>query len=114
MTDQSPEPRDLQTFGKRLDDARAREIAKAPKSSSSSGMGVAFRFSSELVSALVVGFLLGWVLDWIFGTHFLRIVFVCLGAVAGIRNIMRAAAELNAGNEAALQQAPAVSDDEES
>jgi ATP synthase protein I len=113
MTDHSPEPRDLQTFGKRLDEVRAREVPKAKGSSAPTSLGIAFRFSSELVSALIVGFVLGWVLDWIFGTHFLRIVFVCIGAVAGIRNVMRAAKELNAGIETA-PQTPSVPDDEES
>ena len=60
------------------------------------------RFATELVAALVVGGGLGWGMDWLFG-HFgfhtspvFLIVFFVLGAAAGIRNVMRAANEINA------------------
>ena len=65
-------------------------------------MGLAGRFTTELVAALVMGGGLGWGLDWLcgyFGFHtrpvFLVIFFV-LGAAAGIRNVVRAANEINA------------------
>jgi len=80
-------------------------------------MGIAFRFSTELVAGLVVGGGLGWGIDWLMariGFHtrpaFL-IVFFMLGAAAGIRNVMRAAKELNAAMAAPTAQA--VKDDEE-
>ncbi|HEU0096167.1 MAG TPA: AtpZ/AtpI family protein, partial [Rhizomicrobium sp.] len=64
--------------------------------------GIAARFASELVAGLVVGGGLGWGIDWLFG-HFgfhtrpaFMIVFFMLGATAGIRNVMRAATEINA------------------
>jgi ATP synthase protein I len=75
-------------------------------------MGIAFRFGTELGAALFVGAGLGWLLD-----HFLHtspiflIVMFCLGAAAGIRNVMRAAAELNA--RAAASSATAATDKDE-
>jgi ATP synthase protein I len=76
-------------------------------------MGIAFRFATELGAALFVGAGLGWLLD-----HFLHtspiflIVMFCLGAAAGIRNVMRAAAELNA-QAAASHPTAAPNEDEE-
>ena len=65
-------------------------------------MAIAFRFTTEMVAALVVGGALGWGLDWLagrIGFHtrplFLVVMFV-LGAGAGIRNVFRAAKEINA------------------
>ena len=62
--------------------------------------------------AVAVGAGLGWLLD-----HFLHtapifiVVMFLLGAAAGIRNVMRAATELNA--EIAAHPATSVKDDEE-
>jgi len=97
----APDPDRLTELGKRLDELQTRRVAgqKAPPPRQSS---VAFRFATELVAALIVGGGLGWGIDWLFG-HFgfhtrpaFLIVFFMLGAGAGIRNVMRAAAELNA------------------
>ena len=112
MTETPPEPRDLQSLGERLDEARRRE-GQSDQSPPPSQLGIAFRFTTELVSALVVGGVLGWLLDWAFHTRPLFIVVMfCLGAAAGIRNVMRAAKEINA-DMAAAPKAPAVHDDEE-
>jgi ATP synthase protein I len=65
-------------------------------------MGIAGRFATELVAAVVVGGGLGWGIDWLFGYFgfhtrpVFMIVFFVLGAVAGIRNVMRVATEINA------------------
>ena len=64
--------------------------------------GIAGRFATELVAGLVVGGGLGWGVDGLFG-HFgfhtrpvFLLLFFVLGAAAGIRNVMRAANEINA------------------
>ena len=97
----APNPDDLQQLGRRLDESQRRRAAgnKAPPPSQ---MGIAGRFATELVAAVVVGGGLGWGLDWLcghFGFHtrpvFLVIFFV-LGAAAGINNVVRAAKEINA------------------
>ena len=91
----------MRELSTRLDDARKRTgtSAKAPPPTQ---LGIAGRFTTELVAALVVGGGLGWGVDWLFGHFGFRtkpvflIVFFVLGAAAGIRNVMRAASEINA------------------
>jgi ATP synthase protein I len=97
----APGPDDLNELGKRLDETQKRHAA-ANRRPPPSQMGIAGRFATELVAAMVVGGGLGWGIDWLagrFGFHtrpvFLLMFFV-LGAGAGIRNVMRAAAEINA------------------
>ena len=116
MSDTGPD--DLKRLGARLDDAQQR-LAPRTNQPPPTQAGIAFRFSTELVAALVVGGAIGWGLDWLFG-HFgihtkpwLLIVFVVLGAAAGIRNVMRAAKEINA-QFANQGSASAARDDEES
>ena len=107
----APDPDKLTDLGKRLDELKTRQGARA-KGPPPSQSSIAFRFASELVAALVVGGGLGWGIDWLcghFGYHTrpaFVIVFFVLGAAAGIRNVMRAAHEINA--EIAAKQ---VSDD---
>ncbi len=107
MSDNAPDPENLRALGKRLDEVQRRHDAERKPSEPPTSMGIAFRFTAELVSALVVGGGMGWGLDWLFGyfgVHtrpvFLLVMFV-LGAAAGIRNVMRAAKEINADIKAA-------------
>ncbi|HMH64987.1 MAG TPA: AtpZ/AtpI family protein [Rhizomicrobium sp.] len=97
----APDPQRLTDLGKRLDEAQQRQ-ADGSKRPAPSQAGIAGRFVTELVAALVVGGGLGWGIDWLLG-HFgyhtrpvFLIVFFVLGAAAGIRNVMRAATEINA------------------
>ena len=97
----APDPDRLNDLGKRLDELKTRQAAKTQRPSPSQS-SIAFRFASELVAALVVGGGLGWGIDWLcghFGFHtrpaFLVLFFV-VGIAAGIRNVMRAATEINA------------------
>ena len=96
----APDPDRLSDLGKRLDELQTREAQRTrrPPPNQSS---IAFRFATELVAALIVGVGLGWGIDWLFG-HFgyhtrpaFLILFFVLGAAAGIRNVMRAATEIN-------------------
>lgn len=104
------EPDDLRSLGARLDAARGKDARSSGPPPTA--VGIAFRFATELGAALFVGAGLGWLLDRFLHTSpiFLIVLFV-LGAAAGIRNVMRAAAELNA--QAASSQATAVKDDDE-
>jgi len=102
----SPEQDDLKRLGERIDEAdrrqNEREAAPPP-----SAWGIAIRFAAEMVMALVVGGGLGWGIDWAF-EHWASVqtrpwglvVFVLLGAAAGIRNVLRAAKEINAAEAA--------------
>jgi ATP synthase protein I len=100
----SPDPDRLRDLEKRLDQLQAKQAPKRPPPSQA---GIAGRFATELVAALIVGGGLGWGIDWLSG-HFgfqtrpvFMIVFVVLGAAAGILNVVRAAKEINAGIAAA-------------
>ncbi|MBU3029425.1 AtpZ/AtpI family protein [Paracoccus marinaquae] len=56
---------------------------------------VAWRMVIELVAGIGLGFGIGYGLDYLFGTTpFLMILFIFLGLAAGIRTMMRTAAEL--------------------
>jgi ATP synthase protein I len=97
----SSDPDRLRELSQKLEDAQKRQAAGS-KGPPPTQLGIAGRFATELVAALVVGGGLGWGVDWLFG-HFgfhtkpvFLIVFFVLGAAAGIRNVMRAANELNA------------------
>jgi ATP synthase protein I len=99
----APEPRELRELGDRLDALQKQHADKA-KSPPPTSLGIAFRFSTEMVAALVVGGGMGWGVDWIADHSWSPIhtkpwgliVFFVLGAAAGILNVVRAARELNA------------------
>jgi ATP synthase protein I len=55
-------------------------------------LGLAFRVSVEIVSAVAVGVAIGWLADQWFGTRpWLMLVFIVLGGAAGILNVYRLA-----------------------
>ena len=57
-----------------------------------SSIGVAFKLSTELVSAVAVGTIIGFILDTTFGTKpWLILIFFFVGVVAGIVNVFRSA-----------------------
>lgn len=97
----APNPDPLRELGRQLDQARERQAR--PKNPPPTQMGIAGRFATELVAALVVGGGLGWGIDWLFGRFGIHtrpvflILFFVAGAAAGIRNVMHAAQEINAG-----------------
>ena len=107
----APEPEDLRALGRKIDEARG-EGTRRNGQPPTGAAGIAFRFATELGVALFVGAGLGWLLDhWLHTAPIFIVVMFLLGAAAGIRNVMRAAAELNA--EAAKHPASAVKDDDE-
>jgi len=97
----APDPDRLRDLGSRLDKLQATQAARYKKPPPSQ-LGIAGRFATELVAALIVGGGLGWGIDWLFGRFLFNtfpvfmLVFVVLGAAAGILNVMRAAKEINA------------------
>lgn len=102
----APDPDDLNALGRKLEEARRQtepRRAEAPPTS----LGIAFRFATELMVAVAFGGGLGWLLDRYLGTRPLfLVVMVVLGAAAGIRNVMRAVAEINAGAAGGKPAAP--------
>lgn len=94
---QKQSPDDLSAFGEKIKQARnagetrrlwGKDFDKPPQSA----LGLAFRVSVELVSALVVGLAIGWALDQWFDTGpILMVVFLILGFAAGLMNVYRVA-----------------------
>ena len=73
--------------------AKTRESIKNRESKS--GMGVAFKMSTELVSAVLVGTIIGFILDNWFGTKpWLILIFFFVGVIAGILNVVRSAKKM--------------------
>ncbi|MCF6325728.1 MAG: AtpZ/AtpI family protein [Devosiaceae bacterium] len=71
--------------------------AHAMRQNELTGFGRAFRMASEFVAAIIVATALGFALDAVFGTQpIFMIVLMLLGFAAGVLNITRAAAEMNA------------------
>jgi ATP synthase protein I len=99
-----PEPDDLRALRERLEEAK-RQAEPRRDEAPPTPMGIATRFATEMLVAVLFGAGLGWVLDRFLHTRPLfLVVLVVLGAAAGIRNVMRAAAELNAKAEASSRK----------
>jgi ATP synthase protein I len=83
----------------RLGEGLERESAKTPaddagvdRAATASGYARGFRLSSELVGGVLVGAGLGWLIDRLLGiSPWGFIVFLLLGFVAGVLNVMRSA-----------------------
>src|ERR1700745_733495 len=74
----------------------------------------ALRLATELVAGVAVGGFIGWALDRLFGfAPVLMVVFLILGAAAGIMNVARAAKEMQAKAPPAGKGPPEVVDDDD-
>lgn len=77
-------------------------------------MGQALRLATELVAGVIVGGFIGWVLDKVFGsTPFLMVVFLLLGAAAGMMNVVRTAKQMQAEAPAPRNLKPVDDDDDD-
>ena len=90
----------LKNLGDRLNQVSHAEENSAPRQSTDmSGFARGFRLSSELVAGVAVGALIGWLLDrWLGISPWGLIVFLLLGFVAGVLNVMRAAGVVRNNN----------------
>jgi len=87
----------LQRLGERLDQKSASRPPETspPPPNDPSAMARGLRLSTELVAGVVIGGLVGWLLDrWLGISPLGFIVFLLLGFVAGILNLMRSAGVL--------------------
>jgi ATP synthase protein I len=78
------------------DQVRAARSRHEPASSEAqdrgSAMGQALKLATEMIAGVAVGGFIGWALDRLFGTApILMVVFLILGAAAGILNVIRSA-----------------------
>src|SRR5215813_73790 len=86
----------LRHLGDRLDHIRSSQPTEPTPDArpvvDTSEMARGWRLSSELVAGVLVGAVIGYLLDhWLGISHWGLIVFVLLGFVAGVLNVMRAA-----------------------
>ena len=87
----------LQRLGEGLGQVRGRagppsEDPGGDRATTASGYAKGFRLSSELVGGVLVGAGLGWLVDRLLGiSPWGFIVFLLLGFVAGVLNVMRSA-----------------------
>jgi ATP synthase protein I len=90
----------LRRLGERLDQVGARrpvEPTAGPRADMS-GFARGMRLSAELVGGVAIGFILGWLLDrWLGTSPWGLIVFLLLGFVAGVLNVMRSAGVIKPG-----------------
>ena len=88
----------LADINKRLGrDVKPKDETSRPKNE---GFGNAFKLSSEFISAILVGTIMGYGIDWLLGTlPFAMILFLLLGFVAGVMNVLRSAGEMSGSYE---------------
>jgi ATP synthase protein I len=97
-TDEAALSARLQRLGEGLGQVRGRagpassDSPGGDRAATASGYAKGFRLSSELVGGVLVGAGIGWLIDRLFGiSPWGFIVFLLLGFVAGVLNVMRSA-----------------------
>ncbi|MBF0248073.1 MAG: AtpZ/AtpI family protein [Alphaproteobacteria bacterium] len=114
MTETDPQ-RSLEDEVKDLDERlkKAREAEHGPPGkgprlrNEMTGMGLALRIGTEMISALIMGVGIGWLLDdWLGTGPWMMILFFFLGAGAGVLNVYRAASRLGAAPDDGDANAP--------
>jgi len=89
------DPRRLQALEKRLAELRKEEAPKPAADDKFRMADMAWRMVIELVSGLGIGFGIGYGLDVLIGTKpWLMLLFTLLGLAAGVRVMMRSAADM--------------------
>jgi ATP synthase protein I len=79
-----------------LNERKQEEAAASRRSKgSATGYAQAVKMSSEFIAGIIVGAGIGWLLDeWLGTSPFGLIVFLLLGFVAGVLNVLRAAGQI--------------------
>ena len=88
-------PKDL--FKTRLEIAKKKIKKRHSKNNNEpkSNIGIAFKMSTELVSAVLVGTIIGFILDnWFDTKPWLILIFFFIGVIAGIMNVIRSAKKM--------------------
>jgi ATP synthase protein I len=107
--------RRLDALGDKLSVAqsRQRQADRAAPQNQGGALGQALRLGVELVAGVAVGGFIGWGLDRLFGTAPLfMVLFLGLGATAGILNVVRTAKRMQAEAPSG-KGLPSVNDDDD-
>ncbi|MBV0913106.1 AtpZ/AtpI family protein [Anianabacter salinae] len=100
MSDETRDER-LKALSARIEKAKADKVVKHHSEEHYSQANVAWRMVIELVSGLGLGFAIGYGLDILLGTMpIFLVVFIGLGFAAGVKVMMRTAAELQRTHDA--------------
>jgi ATP synthase protein I len=115
-TDEAALSARLQHLGERLNrNAASRPAETGPGAgprSDASAMARGFRLSTELVAGVLVGAGIGWMIDYGLGiSPWGFIVFLLLGFVAGVMNVMRVAGVSTGVSSAGVSRIGASSDE---
>ena len=101
-------------LGSRLDQVKAQHSPKLDERARGAAFGQATKIAVELVVGIAVGGFIGRALDSQFGTEpVFLIVFLLLGFVAGLLNVIRSAKLMQAAAEPLQRKAKPVTDDED-
>lgn len=96
---EEPDPDRLRALEQRLAKVRDKGPKEGPTHAAAAGLSqgeVAWRMVIELVSGMFIGLSVGYGLDWLFGTlPIFLVIFGLLGFVAGIKVLIRTAADMN-------------------
>ncbi len=104
----APDPKELEALQARINAAKAAKAPQRRHQDHHSAAGAAWRMVIELVVGLAMGFGIGFGLDRLFGTiPIFLILFTLLGFAAGVRTMMRSAAEIQEANARAADAAKA-------
>ena len=96
----APDPERLKALDKRIAEVRRTQEPKPRIDEHYSAASQGWRMVIELVSGLGIGFGIGYGLDVLFGTlPLFLVIFILLGLAAGVRVMMRTAAEIQRQSE---------------
>lgn len=114
--------RDADTLRQRLDalgqdiagaQARHQKASAPAPQGQGAALGQALKLGIELVAGVAVGGFIGWALDrWLGTAPLMMVVFLGLGAAAGIMSVVRTAKRMQA-DAASLKDLPSVVDDDD-
>ena len=105
----------LDNLGEQLAEAKSRHapVPGPEPQGQGAALGQALRLGIELVAGVAVGGFIGWWLDRFLGTApLLMVVFLGLGAAAGIMNVVRTAKRMQADAQS-VKDLPSVLDDDD-
>lgn len=93
---EASKPPSLDELGQRIEKAKAARKPDQPTEKGSSGLGVAWRMSTELVVAVFVGWFIGYLIDrWLDTAPWAMVIFLFLGIAAGLLTVYRTAESMS-------------------